>query len=69
MSNNNYELSDRAKDFLKKIAKQHPLDEAKEALAEHDKLKLMDKLHDCQHAKWERMLRNLVKHIDSRGGY
>ena len=41
-----------------------PLQEAIDALAEHDKLeRCIDKIHDCQSPHWEILLRSLVKSL------
>lgn len=42
------------------------LNDAISEIKYHDSLELIDKLHDCQLPKYERLLRNLVKSIKEK---
>jgi len=42
------------------------LQDAIDELEKHGSLELIDKLHDCQQPKWERLLKNLVTEITDK---
>lgn len=53
-------------DDYEKVGKVRPIDEAVAELERHDSLSLMEKLHDCQQPKWERILRKLVAELTDK---